>query len=149
MNLVALTGIERDGYQLRASLYVLTGAFCAFLIFSTRRNAATNRRRHDPVMTRPRLRIARRVGGWLARSWHTGAVAAPMARAWTLETSLAALGGGGNPGSGSVYEIPVYRPQPVFEGQTSGLRTILELLVNLPEVWGMSTFRCDIYDSVR
>ena len=61
-----------DGCWIQASLHVLTGVFCAFLVFSIRRKTATNRRRHDPVMTRSRFRIARRVGGWPAPSWRTG-----------------------------------------------------------------------------
>ena len=50
--------------------------FSAFLILPDCRNTATDRRRHNAVTARPRFQIARRAGGWSARSaapsWRTG-----------------------------------------------------------------------------
>ena len=58
-----------DGCWIQASLHVLTGVFCAFLVFSNSRNTAADRRGHNAVTARPRFQTARRAGGWSAPSW--------------------------------------------------------------------------------
>ena len=45
-----------DGCWIQASLHVLTGVFCAFLVFSNSRNIATNPWRRHSVVTRSRFR---------------------------------------------------------------------------------------------
>jgi hypothetical protein len=113
--MVALTGIEPACGQLPTSLHVLTGVFCAFLVFSNSQNTATNPWRRHSVVTRSRFRIARRAGGSGRRRpgavpGAQGAVAAPVPRAWTLGC---ARGAGRARGQAQRKGIPFSPTRPV------------------------------------